>query len=228
MAGEVVILCCGFFVFVLALLAAFYVFSIYNGLISLRNNIEKAWANIDVLLKQRTDLIPNLVETVKGYMKYEKGTLEEITRLRTSMMSATTPGEKALASEGISAALKTIFAVAENYPKLEASQNFLKLQEQLSAIENQIADRREFYNDSVMLFNTRIHSVPDTIFASMMGLKDKEYFKVAEEDKKIVQVKMDEDTPKASEFEAKAPEPAAKAETKAKPEPKAKSGEAKK
>jgi LemA protein len=223
MAFEVVLICCGFFGFVLALLAAFYIFSIYNGLISLRNNIEKAWANIDVLLKQRTDLIPNLVETVKGYMKYEKGTLTEITRLRTQMMGASTPGEKALASEGISAALKTIFAVAENYPKLEASQSFLKLQEQLSAIENQIADRREFYNDSVMLFNTRIHSVPDTIFASMMGFKDKEYFKVAEEDKKLVSVKMDDEAPEPPE----AAEPEAKAQIKAKPEPKAKPPEAK-
>jgi LemA protein len=232
MAFEVVLICCGFFGFVLALLAAFYIFSIYNGLISLRNNIEKAWANIDVLLKQRTDLIPNLVETVKGYMKYEKATLTEITRLRTEMMGATTPGEKAKASEAISSSLKSIFAVAENYPQLQASDNFLKLQEQLSAIENQIADRREFYNDSVMLFNTRIHSVPDTIFASMMGLKDKEYFKVAEEDKKLVSVKMDDEAPeaagpeaKATEPEAKAGEPAAKAEAMPKAEPKAKPAE---
>ncbi|MFH0885256.1 MAG: LemA family protein [Candidatus Micrarchaeota archaeon] len=221
MAGEVLIICCGFFVFVIALLAAFYVFSIYNGLISLKNNIEKAWANIDVLLKQRTDLIPNLVETVKGYMKYEKNLLTEITSLRTAMMSANTPGEKAKASEGLSAAIKSIFAVAENYPKLEASQNFLKLQEQLSAIENQIADRREFYNDSVMLLNTRIHSLPDMVFASLMGLKDKEYFKVAEEDKKLVQVKMDEE-PKEAEPSAKPTEPEAKP---AKPKPK--SGDAK-
>jgi LemA protein len=190
MAGETIFLCCGFFAFVLALLAGFYVFSIYNGLISLRNNIEKAWANIDVLLKQRTDLIPNLVETVKGYMKYERSVLTNITALRTSMMGATTPGEKAKASEGISAALKSIFAVAENYPQLQASQSFLKLQEQLSAMENQIADRREFYNDSVLLFNTRIHSLPDMLFASLMGLKDKEYFKVAEEEKEAVKVKL--------------------------------------
>jgi LemA protein len=182
--------CCGFIFVVLGLLALFYVFSVYNGLISLRNNLEKAWANIDVLLKQRTDLIPNLIECVKGYMKHEKGVLTELTALRTSMMSAGTPAEKAKASAGLSASLKSVFAVAENYPKLEASANFLDLQKQLSAIENQIADRREFYNDSVLLFNTRIHSVPDIIFASMMGFKDKEYFKVAEEDKKLVQVKM--------------------------------------
>lgn len=192
MAGDAIFICCGFFGAVLALLAAFYLFSIYNGLVQLRNNMDKAWANIDVLLKQRTDLIPNLVETVKGYMKYEKAVLTEITRLRTAMMSATGPAEKAKASEGISTALKTIFAVAENYPRLEASQNFLKLQEQLSAIENQIADRREFYNDSVMLFNTRIHSLPDLIFASLMGLKDREYFKATEEEKKTPPVKFAE------------------------------------
>ncbi|MEW6035933.1 MAG: LemA family protein [Candidatus Micrarchaeota archaeon] len=192
MAEFALIACCGFFLFVLALLAGFYVLSIYNGLVSLRNNMDKAWANIDVLLKQRSDLIPNLVEAVKGYMKYEKGTLEELTKLRTAMMGAKSPHEKAAASEGISAALKTIFAVSENYPKLQASENFMELQKQLSAIENQIADRREFYNDSVMLFNTRIHSLPDMLFASMMGMKDRDYFKVAEEEKKVVEVKLEE------------------------------------
>ncbi|MFH0737015.1 MAG: LemA family protein [Candidatus Micrarchaeota archaeon] len=191
MVGFELAICCGFIFVVLGALALFYVFSVYNGLISLRNNIDKAWANIDVLLKQRTDLIPNLVECVKGYMKHEKGVLTELARLRTSMMEAKTPGEKAKASEGLSSALKTVFAVAENYPKLEASSNFLELQKQLSAMENQIADRREFYNDSVLLFNTRIHSVPDMAFASMMGFRDKEYFKVLEEEKKPVAVKMD-------------------------------------
>ena len=191
MAEIGIFLCIGFVLFLLALLAAFYVLSVYNGLVSLRNNIDKAWANIDVVLKQRADLIPNLVETVKGYMKHEKGTLEEITRLRTSMMGASGPAAKAAASEGISAALKTIFAVSENYPKLQASENFMKLQEQITAMENQIADRREFYNDSVLLFNTRIHSLPDMLFASLMGLKDKEYFKAEEGEKAAVKVSMD-------------------------------------
>jgi LemA protein len=203
MAEFAFVFCCGFFLFVLFLLAAFYAFSIYNGLISLRNNIDKAWANIDVLLKQRSDLIPNLVEAVKGYMKHEKAVLTEITQLRTALMGATTPSAKAKTSEGISAALKTIFAVAENYPKLEASQNFLELQKQLTAMENQIADRREFYNDSVLLFNTRIHSLPDLVFASMMGLKDKEYFKAAEEEKKAVEVKMEERPPVEAKAEGK-------------------------
>ena len=187
-----VAICCGFIVVVAAFLAVFYAFSVYNGLISLKNNIEKAWANIDVLLKQRTDLIPNLVETVKGYMKYEKAVLTDITRLRTSMMLAQGMSDKAKASEALSGALKSIFAVAENYPQLQASQNFLELQKQLSAVENQIADRREFYNDSVLLFNTRIHSVPDSVVAKMLGYKDNEYFKVAEEDKAEVKVKFEE------------------------------------
>ncbi|MFN7990833.1 MAG: LemA family protein [Candidatus Micrarchaeia archaeon] len=186
--------CCGFFLVIFALLALFYVVSIYNGLINLRNNIDKAWANIDVLLKQRSDLIPNLVETVKGYKKYEKGLLEEITRLRTSMMGAQGPAEKAKANDAISASLKTIFAVAEGYPDLKASENFLELQKQLSSIENQIADRREFYNDSVLLFNTKIHSIPDMVFAGILGFKDKEYFKATEDEKKAVEVKIEEES----------------------------------
>jgi LemA protein len=184
-------LCCGFVVIVLFLLAVFYGFSVYNGLISLKNNIEKAWANIDVVLKQRNDLIPNLVEAVKGYMKYEKTVLTDVTKLRTQMIAAQTMSQKASAHDALSGALKSLFAVAEKYPDLKASQNFLDLQTQLSAMENQIADRREFYNDSVMLFNTRIHSLPDVIVAKLLGFADKEYFKATEEEQKPVQVKMD-------------------------------------
>lgn len=192
MAEFAALFCVGFFLFVLALLAAFYVMSIYNGLVSLRNNIDRAWANIDVVLKQRTDLIPNLVSTVKGYMKYEKSTLTELTKLRTAMIAAETPGQKAKASGAITTSIKSIFAVSENYPELKASQNFLQLQTQLSAMENQIADRREFYNDSVLLYNTRIKSVPDSIFAGVLGMKDKEYFKVEESEKQSVKVDLDE------------------------------------
>lgn len=184
------IACGGFFVFVAFLLVLFYIVSIFNGLISLKNNIDKSWANIDVVLKQRTDLIPNLVETVKGYAKYEKGVLEEVTRLRTAMMSAQGPSEKAKINDAMTAGLKSVFAVAENYPKLQASENFLKLQEQLSAMENQIADRREFYNDSVLLYNTRIASVPDSVAAGILNMTQKEYFKATEEEKKIIDVKL--------------------------------------
>ena len=189
-------ICIGFFLFVLFLLAVFYLFSMYNGLISLKNNIDKAWANIDVLLKERYDLVPNLVETVKGYAKYEKDLLTEVTKMRTSLMNATGPAEKAKANDLLSSTLKSLFAVAENYPKLKASDNFLDLQKQLTALENQIADRREFYNDSVLLFNTRIHSLPDMIIAKMLNLMDKEYFRASEEEKKVVQVKFEEDAQK--------------------------------
>ncbi|MFA5411935.1 MAG: LemA family protein [Candidatus Micrarchaeia archaeon] len=182
--------CMGFLGLIVLALVIFYIFSVYNGLISLKNNIERAWANIDVLLKQRSDLIPNLVETVKGYMKHERGTLQEITRMRTELLSAQGPAQKAKASEALTSALKSIFAVAENYPQLRASENFLQLQNQLSSIENQIADRREFYNESVVLFNTRIHSVPDMFFASLMGFKDKEYFRATDEEKKNVKLEL--------------------------------------
>ncbi|VVB98536.1 LemA family protein [uncultured archaeon] len=184
-------ICAGFVFIVLFLLSSFYVVSIYNGLVTLRMNIDKSWANIDVVLKQRSDLIPNLVETVKGYMKYEKGVLSDITRLRAEMMGAQGPAAKARASEGISAALKSIFAVAENYPKLQASDNFLELQKQLAAMENQIADRREFYNDSVMLYNTRIRALPDMLFAALLGMREFEYFKAQELEKQNVEVKME-------------------------------------
>ncbi len=183
-------ICLGFVVLVFAFLVVFYLFSIYNGLIQLRNNIDKAWSNIDVLLKQRSDLVPNLVETVKGYAKHEKGIFENVAEMRSAMMQAQGPAAKAKANDMLTSALRSIFAVAENYPKLEASNNFLELQKQLAAIENQIADRREFYNDSVMLYNTRIKVLPDTIAARIMGYKDKEYFKATEEEKKNVRVKL--------------------------------------
>jgi LemA protein len=183
-------ICLGFVVLVAAFLFVFYLFSIYNGLIQLRNNIDKAWANIDVLLKQRSDLVPNLVEVVKGYAKHEKGIFENVAEMRSAMMSAQGPAAKAKANDMLTSALKSIFAVAENYPKLEASNNFLELQKQLAAIENQIADRREFYNDSVMLYNTRIKVLPDTVVAGILGYKDMEYFKATEDEKKNVQVKL--------------------------------------
>lgn len=161
----------------IAVLFVGYVFSIFNGLIQLRNNIDKSWSNIDVLLKQRTDELPNLVSSVKGYMAHEQGALATITNARTAMMNAQTMGAKAQASDVISRALKTIFAVAENYPNLKANQNFLKLQQRITGLENEIADRRELYNDAVTNYNIRIESVPDTAIAGIMSLKRKELFK---------------------------------------------------
>jgi LemA protein len=177
-------------VFVLAVVL-YYVLSIYNGLVTLKNSIRKNWSNIDVLLKQRADLVPNLVETVKGYMKHEKEIIAQITNSRAAMMGATTLEGKAKANDQMSEALKTLFALAENYPKLKASENFVKLQEQLAGIENEIADRRELYNDSVNIYNTRIESIPDVVFARLFGYGKEEYFKVSEEDKKEVEVKLE-------------------------------------
>ena len=163
--------------------------SMYNSLIRLKHNIKKSWANINVLLKQRSDELPKLINSVKGYMKHERQTLTDLTKARTSFMNAKTMAKKAAADNAITGALKTIFAVAENYPNLKANENFIQLQTRISGLENELADRREFYNDSVNTYNIRIHVFPDTIVAGMMKYKDEEMFKVAEADKKDVEVK---------------------------------------
>jgi len=155
-----------------------YLVAIFNGLIRLNNNIKKSWANINVLLKQRHDELPKLINTVKGYMKYEKNVLQEITKARTEFMKAEDIHEKARISNQISDALKTIFAVAENYPKLQANESFKHLQNRISGLENEIADRREFYNDGVNAFNIRIQSIPDVVVAKMMGYTRQELFRV--------------------------------------------------
>lgn len=162
---------------------------IFNGLVRLKNNIKKSWANIDVLLKQRSDEVPNLIATVKGYMDHERATLEALTKARTEILQATTLSKKAVADSVITEALKTIFAVAENYPNLKANENFLKLQTRITALENELADRREFYNDSVTLYNTHIHSIPDLVVARLLNYTDEQWFKTSEEDKAVVRVK---------------------------------------
>lgn len=174
-------------VFLLAAVTVFYLVGVYNGLVVLRNNVEEGWANMDVLLKQRSDLIPNLVEMVKGYMAHERGTLEKVTRLRAVMMSYKGPRRKAGPSEAISSTLRSIFVVVENYPGLRASKNFIKLQKQLSAIENQLAARRMSYNNAVVLYNTRIGVLPDSILAAVLGYKKKEYFRTEKEKSAKVQ-----------------------------------------
>ena len=156
-----------------------YIIMIFNGLIRLRNNIEKSWANIDVLLKQRTDEIPRLVECVKGYMKHEREVLQRVTEARTAFLNARTMSEKASSSEMIGGALKTLFAVAENYPNLKANENFMQLQRRISGLESEIADRREFFNDSVNNYNIRIQSFPDLIMAGMMGFARRDLFQVS-------------------------------------------------
>ena len=166
-----------------------YIVSVFNGLVRLKNNIKKSLANIEVLLKQRADELPKLIETVKGYMKHERSTLTELTKARTDFLNATTIQEKAKSDGIISGALKTLFAVAENYPNLKANETFLQLQGRISGIENELADRREFYNDSVNTYNIRIQSIPDTIVARMLGYQNEDLFKATEAEKKDVEVK---------------------------------------
>jgi LemA protein len=134
---------------------------IYNGLVRLRNDSNRAWANIDVLLKQRHDEIPNLVETVKGYLQHERQTLVAVTQARAASISAASIGQKAQANLMLTGALRGLFAVAENYPQLKANEHFLRLQNRISELEERIADRREFFNDDVNAYNTRIRQVPE-------------------------------------------------------------------
>ena len=177
------------FVVFLVVGAILYYVSVYNGLVVLSKNITKNWANIDVLLKQRHDEIPKLIGVCEGYMKYERETLEEITAARTACIQAKTVGDSAQAEGQLSGLLKNLFAVAENYPDLKANQNFLQLQQRISYLENQIADRRELYNDSVNIYNIRINQIPDMFVARSMGLSAQEMFKVGEEEKKDTEIK---------------------------------------
>lgn len=172
---------------------AVYAIIIYNELVRLRNDNDRAWANIDVLLKQRHDEIPNLVETVKGHMQHERQTLLAVTQARTASMSAATVGQKAQADLLVSGALRGLFAVAESYPDLKANQNFLKLQTRISELEERIADRREFFNDDVNTYNTRIKQVPDMFLANMMNLKARDMFKVSEEERQAIEVKLSQE-----------------------------------
>ena len=151
---------------------------IYNHLVQLHFNIDKAWANIDVILKQRRDELPKLVDTCKGYMKYEQALLEKITAARSAFLSASTPDERVKAENEISRALKSLFAVAENYPDLKANQGFFQLQGRISSLESGIADRRELFNESVNLYNIKIHQFPDLLLARMMGYAKRQLLEI--------------------------------------------------
>jgi len=161
----------------------------FNRLVRLRNQVKNGWSQIDVQLKRRVDLIPNLVETVKGYAKHEKELLENVTKARTALMGAQTIDAKAKASNMITESLKSIFAVAENYPQLKANENFLQLQEELAGTENKIAYARQFYNDVVMSFNTALETFPSNIIAGMFSFKQESLFQVAEHEREPVKVK---------------------------------------
>lgn len=153
---------------------------IYNGLIVFRNRCDNAWAQVDVQLRRRYDLIPNLVETVKGYAKHEREVFEKVTEARTKAINAQTVKEQGEAETMLTGALKSLFAVVENYPELKANQNFLLLQEELAGTESKIAYARQFYNDMVMKFNMKQQVFPSNVVASMFGFKEKEYFEIGE------------------------------------------------
>ena len=157
---------------------------VYNGLIKLRNRTDEAWSDIDVQLKRRYDLIPNLVSTVKGYAKHEKDLLEKVTKARTAAMGAQDPGDKAQAENMLSGALKSLFAVAENYPELKANTNFLELQRELADTENKIQAARRFYNDNVRDFNTKIQVFPNNLVAGMLSFSKRDFFELEEEKEK--------------------------------------------
>ena len=153
---------------------------IYNGLITLRNRADNAWAQVDVQLRRRYDLIPNLVETVKGYAAHEKETFQKVTEARSQAINAGTVAEQGKAENMLTGALKSLFAVVESYPDLKANQNFLMLQEELAGTEGKIAYARQFYNDTIMKFNTKQQVFPSNIIANMFGFQEKEYFEIEE------------------------------------------------
>lgn len=167
-------------VIVLVVVVALWVVGMYNGLVGLRNEIENAWAQIDVQLKRRYDLIPNLVETVKGYAKHERETLEKVIQARNIAMGAQGVAEKAQAENMLTGALKSLFALAEAYPDLKANQNFMMLQEELTSTENKVAFARQFFNDRTMVYNTRIQQFPANIIANMFSFFRREFFEVKE------------------------------------------------
>ena len=166
------------------------VIAMYNNLVRLRQKVRNSWSQIDVQLQRRFDLIPNLVDTVKGYMEHENEVLTKIAELRTSWANAGSVAEKAGLDNELSGALKTIMALSENYPDLKASQNFSELQQELQNTENNISFSRQFYNDSVTMYNTKLEVVPSNIIASMFGFKPEELFK-AESDEARRNVKID-------------------------------------
>jgi len=164
----------------LAVLVVIFVF-IYNSLVQARNRVDNSWAQIDVQLKRRYDLVPNLVETVKGYAAHERETFERVTQARSAAQSATGPAEPAQAENFLTQALRQLFAVAEAYPELRASENFQNLQNELAETENRIALSRQIYNDTVLTYNNRVQQIPTNIVASMTGFRTREFFEAGPE-----------------------------------------------
>lgn len=167
---------------------ALYFWSLYNALVNLKTRIEEAWSSIDVQLKRRADLIPNLVETVKGYAKHEKTVFSEVTKARSALMGARSLDKKAEASDMLTSALGKLFAVAENYPQLKANETFLQLQKELSDTEDKVAYSRQYYNSVVNDYNIKIRTFPNTLFNEALGFTEKEFFGATEEERKSVKV----------------------------------------
>ena len=172
-------------------LLAMYLIATYNGLVVLKTRIQEAFSGIDVQLKRRADLIPNLVETVKGYAKHEKEVFENVTKARSALMKAENVQEKADADNMLTGALKSLFAVAEAYPELKANTNFQDLQKQLEDTEDKVAYSRQFYNSNVLDFNSKLRVFPNIMFASMLGFTEEQFFEAEAEERKNVKVKFD-------------------------------------
>lgn len=170
-------------------IAGIYLWLLYNGLVTAKVRVREAWSGIDVQLKRRSSLIPNLVETVKGYAKHEKAVFQNVTKARSAMLAAKDPKDAAKADNMLTGALKTLFAVAENYPNLKASENFKQLQEELSDTETKVAASRQFYNTNVLDLNNSLETFPSKIVGNMFAFTKAEFFKASEEEKKEVEVK---------------------------------------
>ncbi|MGO8733426.1 MAG: LemA family protein [Terriglobia bacterium] len=173
---------------IIVIAVVMYFVGLYNSLVRFKNNIDRSFSDIDVLLKQRHDELPKLIETCKGYMQYEQKTLQAVTEARTAFMRASTPAQKAQADNMVSGALKTLFAVAEKYPDLKANTNFMQLQGRITELESKIAAQRSAYNEDVNAFNIRIAQIPANFVAGLMGLQPHALFQVAEADREDVKV----------------------------------------
>ena len=195
-------------ILVIVVILVLFLVAAFNGLVRLRNRVDNAWAQIDVQLKRRYDLIPNLVETVKGYAAHERQTLEAVIQARNMAMSAQGPAQQAQAENMISGALKSLFALSEAYPDLKANQNFLNLQEELTGTEGRIAYARQFYNDTVQKYNTKIQTFPTVIIAGMFHFTAREYFEAEDASREAVHVSFDS-TPAAPAQSAAPAQPAA-------------------
>lgn len=172
-----------------AVVLGLWLLTTYNGLVTLRNRVKEAWSQIDVQLKRRSSLIPNLVEAVKGYAKHEKSVFENVTKARSALLGASSLADKAKANDQLTGALKSLFAVAEAYPNLRASENFKQLQEEVSDTETKVAASRQFYNTNVLDLNNSLETFPSNTVGNMFGFKKEEFFKATDDEKADVSVK---------------------------------------